>query len=95
MNQAEQAIAALREKFLARLPSDRAAIERATGDPKHDGLRHLAHGLAGSAGIFCFPRLSRMAGSVDIALGANPPDAELADKVAKLIAEIDAVLSSQ
>lgn len=93
MNEAERAIAALRGRFLERLPSDKAALAQAMRDPGRAGLQHLAHRLAGSAGVFGFPDLSRAAGAVDVALSGHRAAADLAAGLAALTAEIDAALA--
>ena len=76
----------LRAKFLARAAADLEAL-RGAGIPREAGT--VIHRLAGAAGVFGFPELSRLAGVVDEALHAfgecDPSDMD------RLMTELEAV----
>jgi HPt (histidine-containing phosphotransfer) domain-containing protein len=80
------ALAPLRAKFLARAADDLTTLKDAGVD--HETLKHLAHRFAGSAGMFGFHEVSRLAAVVDDALQdgeANPAD------LAALIAAVESL----
>jgi HPt (histidine-containing phosphotransfer) domain-containing protein len=75
-----KALAALRERFIARCVGDLARLrDLARGDLGSSELQDLAHSLAGAAGTFGFPRVSEVAGAVDdrFALGQTPSQADV------------------
>lgn len=74
------ALAALRERFVARCVGDLARLrDLARGDLASSALQDLAHSLAGAAGTFGFPRISEVAGRVDdrFAVGQAPSRADV------------------
>jgi HPt (histidine-containing phosphotransfer) domain-containing protein len=79
------ALAPLRAKFLKRAAEDLATLKDAGVDG--ETLKYLVHRLAGSAGMFGYPEVSRLAAIVDDALqdggGADPAD------LAALIAAVE------
>lgn len=68
-------MAALRARFRAAAPAEATRLDRALdrGDP--DGMRRIAHGLAGRAGMFGFDALGAMALRADEAADAELPEA--------------------
>lgn len=91
MTEADARMALLRQRFKARASADRAAIAEALGAGDRDQLLHLAHGLAGIAGIFGHAEVGACASSVEAAIDAAEPEAELAALTQALIAALDAV----
>jgi HPt (histidine-containing phosphotransfer) domain-containing protein len=78
------ALAPLRTKFLTRAAGDLTTLKDAGVD--HETLKYLVHRLAGSAGMFGYHDVSRLAAVVDDALqdgDANPAD------LAALIAAVE------
>lgn len=81
----------LRDRFLIRCLEDRDTIARAQeGYTQPEILRFAVHRLAGAAGTFGFPDLSRVAAEIDDLLveGKPVPDADFE----RLLNAIDAVL---
>lgn len=76
-----QALEALRLRFLARCAEDRAAIAEAAAAGDAERLKHLSHKLTGAAGTFGFPDLSDAAKVVEdqLDLGETPTPASLQD----------------
>ncbi|MHC4989974.1 MAG: PAS domain S-box protein [Planctomycetota bacterium] len=72
-------------EYVAALPKQRTQIERAFASGAVADVRAMAHRLAGSAGSYGLPELSRVARACDqaIRLGAQP--AELSRRVADLV----------
>lgn len=70
----------LRDRFLDRAKTDRAALEiLSAGDRSSDDLRRLVHNLAGVAGTFGFAQVSEVASLIDdqLALGHSADAAHL------------------
>lgn len=64
----------LRQRFLDRCETDLPVLEAAAQEPEsvdRAELRERVHKLAGAAGTFGFPELSRIAGEADDALMAE------------------------
>lgn len=87
-------LAALRERFRARVADDRAQLETlAAKDMQGDELRNLVHNLAGTAGMFGFLEVSAAAGEIDDQLAAGL--ATNAASLDRLRASMDAVGASR
>jgi len=87
-------LAALRERFRARVADDRARLETlAAKGMQGDELRDLVHNLAGTAGMFGFPDVSAAAGEIDDQLAAGL--ATNATSLDRLRASLDAVGASR
>jgi HPt (histidine-containing phosphotransfer) domain-containing protein len=71
-------LAALRDRFLARTRADLEALRGPSADPEATAI--LVHRLSGTAGVFGFGEVSRLAAVVDdeIHAGEPPSDAALA-----------------
>ncbi len=81
------ALAALRERFVARCVGDLARLrDLSRGDLTSSDLQDLAHSLAGAAGTFGFPRVSEVAGRVDdrFAVGQAPTPSDIDALIAAL-----------
>lgn len=87
MSDAGDRFQALRERFLDRSAGDLDTL-RHERDPA--ALRLVVHRLAGAAGTFGYPDISRDAGEVDDALveGKDPPE----DVLARLISGLEALI---
>jgi HPt (histidine-containing phosphotransfer) domain-containing protein len=87
------ALAALRERFVARCIGDLQRLrDLARGDLASSELQDLAHSLAGAAGTFGFPRVSEVAGRVDdrFAVGQAPSRSDLDALIAALQEVVEA-----
>ena len=73
-------------RFLERCRGDLIVLR----DPGHPEFRHTVHGLAGGAGVFGYPQISRLANVIDEAL-AEGRAVDLADLDA-LVAEVEAAV---
>jgi HPt (histidine-containing phosphotransfer) domain-containing protein len=82
LSEIDDALARLRERFIARCEGDLADLRRWTADPANapDDLVRLVHRIAGAAGTFGFADLSDRAKAAEDALvtGAPGREAELA-----------------
>ncbi|WP_411289351.1 Hpt domain-containing protein [Phenylobacterium sp.] len=78
-------MAPLRARFLARAADDLAKL-RGGLEPEAAGV--LIHRLSGTAGVFGFDELSRLAGAVDDRRHAGQPDAA---EMAALLRELESV----
>lgn len=88
-----EALAALRERFVARCVGDLARLrDLARRDLASSELQDLAHSLAGAAGTFGFPRVSEVAGRVDdrFAVGQAPSRSDLDALIAALQEVVEA-----
>jgi HPt (histidine-containing phosphotransfer) domain-containing protein len=88
-----EALAALRQRFVARCVGDLARLrDLAKGDLASSELQELAHSLAGAAGTFGFPRVSEVAGRVDdrFAIGQSPSRADVDALIAALQEAVEA-----
>ncbi|WP_428156186.1 Hpt domain-containing protein [Brevundimonas sp.] len=82
-------LAALRAEFCVRAVEDRAALAQALAVGDLDRVERVAHGLAGSAGLFEFTDIGAAALAVDDGFASGRGlDAAAADK---LIAALDAL----
>ena len=87
-------LAALRERFRARVADDLAQLETLVAKGMQgDELRNLVHNLAGTAGMFGFPDVSAAAGEIDDQLAAGL--ATSAASLDRLRASMDAVGASR
>jgi HPt (histidine-containing phosphotransfer) domain-containing protein len=84
-------LAALRVRFRARGMEDADRLEQALESGERVELERLVHGLAGSAGMFGYRRIGRIAGEVDAAFARNEPDA--VRSIPELIAAIRSELA--
>jgi len=87
---ADDRFQALRERFLDRSAGDVETLKRER-DPA--ALRLIVHRLAGAAGTFGYPDLSRDAGEIDDALveGNDVPE----DALARLIAALEVLIETR
>ena len=87
-------LAPLRQKFRERSVHDLTTLRMLMqGDLVSNELRHLAHSLAGSAGTFGFPALSKAAVLIDDAYAAGRiPDRSAFDRLER---ELEAVTPSK
>lgn len=86
-------LAPLRARFRARAADELILLRAlATGDLASPALQALAHGLAGAAGTFGYPRLSAAALAVDdcFVAGCTPDAALLATLEDRLVEVADA-----
>ncbi len=83
MTAPEDRLQPLRARFLERSAGDLYAL-KSERDPT--ALRFIVHRLAGAAGTFGFPDLSRLAGEIDdrLVLGEVIGDADLEPLIAEL-----------
>jgi len=82
-------LAALRAEFCVRATEDRAALAQALAVGDLDRAERVAHGLAGSAGLFGFTDIGAAALAVDDGFASGRGlDAAAADR---LIAALDAL----
>lgn len=86
MDEFERRMEALRSRFVERAAADAAALRDAWAARDMESIRRIAHSLAGNAGMFGHPRLSKAAGALEDAL--TPPLSE--DGVLR---NLDAVLA--
>jgi HPt (histidine-containing phosphotransfer) domain-containing protein len=88
MSSVEENLLRLRQRFLDRSSGELYTLKT---EREREALRLVVHRMAGAAGTFGFPDLSRIAGEIDDALveGKSVGDAEMAP----LIAELERVLA--
>jgi HPt (histidine-containing phosphotransfer) domain-containing protein len=77
---------ALRPLFIVRCGEDLAGLRRAKDEGDASELGRLAHSLAGSAGTFGFPEITRLARIVEegFRVGAALPEPALNELIAAL-----------
>ena len=75
MSDAEAQMQKMRQRFHERAASDRSAIISALEAGDRSRLLHLAHGLAGVAGIFGYADIGGHASALEEALDAGVGDA--------------------
>lgn len=82
-------LAPLRDRFRARLMTDRAELDvLSLGDPNSEELRRLVHNLAGAAGTFGFGTLSKAAIEIDDQMASgSPADAGSLDRLKQRLDE--------
>ena len=85
-------MAGLRAKYRTRLARESEALDVAEGARDREALLRIAHGLAGSAGTFGFPRISEAAQEAEAALDLGKPDPDVARAVRRIRAEIASAL---
>ncbi len=85
------ALEQLKTRFRARCGGDRGELARLATDGDRDGLRHLAHKLAGAAGTFGFFPLGETAllleGQLDLGEPIDPALLALMDAQLAAVAE--------
>lgn len=67
----DERMAALRDRFIARAADEAVEAERLIAAADWPGLRDLAHGLAGRAGMFGFPEVGERARQLEEAIDAR------------------------
>lgn len=92
MDEFELAIDALKAKFLIRLEAERDDLVAAKRGPDRAALHDMAHRMAGSAGVFGFPRLSQQAAALQKAVRDDGARHDPTIEIDRLLAEIDAAL---
>ena len=98
----EEKLAALRERFRARMFAERAALqgivcdlERGASVNEHrEEIRRLAHGLSGAGGTFGFAAISSCAAELEEFVSTSPEPAELIEGCHALIQDIDRTIGS-
>ena len=85
MSAFDERMAELRAHFLERAAAQRAELEAALAAGEREEIRRIAHSLAGSGGVFGFPRVSEDAQAVEEAVDAGPGDEELKSIAAQLL----------
>lgn len=80
MSEFDEKMEQLRTRFRARAGEDRAKLIIALQQGDRETVRHLAHGLSGSGGIFGFPEISQAAEALEdkVDSGAEPPELRVA-----------------
>lgn len=80
----EERMAALKARFVARAAEEVEALEAALADGEVERIGAVSHSLAGSAGLFGFPRISAAAGDIDTlyAMGEQPSEGQVRDLIA-------------
>lgn len=86
-----EALEALRLRFVARCAEDRAAIAEAAAAGDADRLKYLSHKLSGAAGTFGYAQLSAAARDVEDQLDVGEaPDAASLRRLDERLAETTA-----
>lgn len=67
----DERMAALRQRFIARAADEAVEVESLIAATNWSGLRDLAHGLAGRAGMFGFPEVGERARQLEEAIDAR------------------------
>ena len=73
----DERMAQLRVRFLTRAAAERLQLADAAERLDREELRRLAHGIAGSAGVFGFPDIGERARALEEAVDAGCGEAEL------------------
>lgn len=89
MSDTEAQMQKLRQRFQARAGSDRVAIMTALEAEDRPRLLHLAHGLAGVAGIFGYVDIGVRASALEEAVEAAAADADVKELGKALIEALD------
>ena len=92
MSEFDEKMEQLRERFRSRAGEDRARLIIALEQGDRGTVRHLAHGLSGSGGVFGFPEISQAAEELEDKAdeGAEAPElrvaaAPLLDALARIV----------
>lgn len=80
----------LRGRFRIRAAGERDLLARALKDRDKEEIRRIAHGLAGTAGVFGYGEISREALLLEEAVDSHESPARIQSLGAKLIARLDA-----
>ena len=89
MGDFEDRMAGLRLRFIDRAARDRGAVEAALAQEDRSSLRHLAHGLAGTAGIFGFAAIGQAAQQVEDLLDEDSPWTAISAAGGELVERLD------
>lgn len=90
MSAFEDKMEQLRARFRLRAASERDLLTRALNDGDRDEIRRIAHGLAGTAGVFGYGEISRDALMLEEAVDSAESLAKIQMLGAELIARLDA-----
>lgn len=88
MSAIKQKLAELSARFAAQAPQHRADLAAALASDDRAALRHLAHKLAGNAGMFGHPAISEAASDLEIACEVGGDYAEPARTLDALLAAL-------
>lgn len=77
MSDFDERMAQLRARFVTRCDDLRGQLVIAAQAMDRNGLRSLAHGLSGTAGVFGFPKISFEAQAVEEGVDQGLEEAEL------------------
>lgn len=88
MDEFERRMEALKARFVERAVGDGLALREARAAGDRVGMRRIAHGLAGNAGLFGQPQLGETASALDDALGTPASDEQLAPLLEAVLALI-------
>ena len=91
MSDTEAQMQKLRQRFQARAASDCAAIIKALEAEDRPRLLHLAHGLAGVAGIFGYVDIGVRASALEEAVDVGAVDADVKELGQALIEALNRV----
>ena len=91
MSEFDERMAQLRLRFVARAAEQREQLTAALMAGDRDEVRRLAHGLAGSAGVFGVHQISEDAQAVEEAVDDGAADDELKRLSSKLLGRLGAV----
>ena len=81
--------ARLRARFAAQAQQEAAEIERLAAEGEWSGIRDLAHGLAGRAGMFGHGALGDVAREVEEAIDGGGQPGEMAAELAARLRGLD------
>ncbi len=84
-------MAGLRARFAARAIAEAEAIRRHLCTGERDALRDICHGLAGTAGTFGYPAISKAASAVEEAVEAGAGNEALEGLSKALLHELEAL----
>jgi HPt (histidine-containing phosphotransfer) domain-containing protein len=87
-------MARLRAQYRTRLERDGEALGSAQAAGDRAALLRIAHGLAGSAGTFGYPRISEAAHEAEEALDSGGSDSDLGALIRRIHREIAAALKA-
>ena len=83
-----EALEALKRRFKTRCVEDQSRLQSIEAEDDRDGLKMLAHKIAGAAGVFGFDALGRAARDVEEQLDLGlPPEPESLAALHRLLAE--------
>lgn len=91
MSAFEDRFAELRAKFAERSLSDRDRLKAAFDHNDREGLKQIAHSLAGNGGLFGYPQVSAAGLALEEAIDNGVDGEALGAAVRNLVAELDSV----